>query len=217
MNNNIINNDIIVYTCITNGKNELLEYEKEDGVGYICFTDYSIKQKGQWKLFDIGYINSDPRRTARFYKLNPQLVLPKHKTSIWIDGSLLPRVKIRDLVNWFGDAEYGVRKHPGWDCIYKEAKAILGYGYDDVEVIRRVVARYRDERYPENYGLHETGVLIRKSNTENMNFDKFWWKEVNENSKRDQMSFDYLRWKLDFKIRDIPREWFTQVPHKHMR
>ena len=61
---------IIVYTCITGGKNELLEYEKEDGIEYICFSDTKIETKtDQWKICDLEWEFDDPRRTARYHKL----------------------------------------------------------------------------------------------------------------------------------------------------
>tara|TARA_X000001388_G_C2222537_1_gene119812 strand:+ start:111 stop:776 length:666 start_codon:yes stop_codon:yes gene_type:complete len=217
---------IIVYTCITGGKNDLLEYDKEDGVKYICFSDDEIKTKtDQWEIMDLEWSFEDPRRTARYHKIMSQDVLPEHDYSVWFDGSMLPKVSIRDLVNWVKNknVDYCARPHPGWNCIYTESMRIreLNGQYfklsdDEVQKIDDVHNRYVEEKFPRNYGLHETGVLVRKNCNEVHNYNKMWWKEVKENSVRDQLSFDYIRWKTKKEITDIARVWFEQVQHKHM-
>ena len=210
-------NDIIVYTCITNGKDTLKEYPPEEGVRYICFTDGTVSPKtSQWKLQDLTWTHEDPRRISRYHKMHPNKVLPEHGISVWIDGSLVPRVRITDLVDRCGRVSYSARPHPGWNCIYTEAQAILRLGFDKPENIIPVVKRYQSEGFPPHFGLHETGVLIRHSTDEVQRFDEQWWKEVSENSKRDQMSFDYVRWKTGMEIGMIPKEWFFQIGHTHM-
>lgn len=213
-------NEIIVYTCITNGKDTLKEYEPEKGVRYICFNDGTVEFKtNQWedKKIDKSLNFKDPRLTARYYKINPSKVLPTHTWSMWIDGSLIPRVRIKDLFNYIKDKPtgvYSVKKHPGWDCIYSEAEAIKYYKYDDPEKIDSIVKRYKKEGYPSHFGLHETGVLFRKNIKNVKEFDKLWWNEVSKNSKRDQMSFDYIRWKTGIEIFKLNPGWFCPDPNQ---
>ena len=38
-------------------------------------------------------------------------------------------------------------------------------------------------------------------------FEAFWWNEVKNGSCRDQLSFDYARWKLDMPIHYLPNHW----------
>jgi hypothetical protein len=218
--------DIIVYTCITNGKDTLKNYTDEEGIRYICFNDGTVDITGNWEDYPIldHYKFEDPRRTARYHKINPSIVLPEHTWSVWIDGSLIPKVRIDSLINFLKNkpnGEYGVRPHPGWNCIYNEAGAIIHYGFEDKDIINTVVNKYKSEGFPENFGLHETGVLVRKNTPENMAFDNLWWEQVSQYSKRDQMSFDYVRWKTGKKFFELTREWFGQDPdmpffgHKH--
>lgn len=217
---------IIVYTCITNGKNELLEYDKEDGIEYICFSDTKIETKtDQWKICDLEWEFEDPRRTARYHKLMPHEVLPSHDYSVWFDGSMLPKVRIRDLVEWVkrNDSDFAVRPHPGWDCIYTESERIrelngqfFKLSDEEIDTIDFVHTRYLDEGFPKNFGLHETGVLVRKNSEEIKEYNEAWWNEVKCNSVRDQLSFDYIRWKTGKEIRKLARNWFEQIQHKHM-
>lgn len=221
--------ELIVYTCITNGKDTLKEYEPEEGIRYICFNDGSVEFKtNQWENFHIenewNFVN--PRLTARYCKMNPNKVLPEHIWSLWIDGSLFPKVRVKDLLEWAKSRKnnnYFVRNHPGWNCIYKEAQAIKHYGFDKEWIINEVVKKYRIEGFPENYGMHETGVLLRKDCEEVQQFDSKWWDEVCFGSIRDQMSFDYIRWKTGKHIEELNRNWFGMDPnmkffgHKHER
>ena len=219
--------DIIVYTCITGAKNFLPEYEKEDGVKYICFTDGSVESKtDQWEIKDlILNIEDDPRRTARYHKLMSHEVLPENKYSIWFAGSMIPRVRILDLIKWFekdNSNEYAVRPHPGWNCVWKEAETIKNlnrqyFDLSDEEIIRinEALVKYNKQKFPREFGLHETGVLLRKNTKKTKSFNEKWWKEVSDFSVRDQMSFDYIRWKTKNKITDLNRDWFKQVNHRH--
>ena len=219
--------NIIVYTCITNGKDTLKEYEPEEGVRYICFNDGSIKfTTDQWENCNTIFEHNDPRMVARYHKLNPSKVLPEHTWSMWIDGSMLPKVRVVDLITWMkatDNGAYGVRRHPGWNCIYDEAKAIAHHGFEDQDILDKVVARYKKEGFPEQFGMHETGVLIRLNVPRVIAFDKLWWNEVAENSKRDQMSFDYLLWREQTQVAQLNRDWFGTDPnmpfygHKHER
>ena len=216
---------IIVYTCITNGKDTLKDYADEEGIRYMCFNDGTIDITGNWE--DCGLAESDqtdPRRIARYHKLNPSIVLPEHKWNIWIDGSLIPRVRINDLVNLVKSKPNGcycVRPHPGWNCIYKEAKAIAHYGFEDEKLLDKIINKYELEGFPKEFGMHETGVLVRENIQPVIEFDKQWWNEVKSNSKRDQMSFDYVRWKNKRHMFELNKGWFCQDPnqsffgHKH--
>ena len=73
---------------------------------------------------------------------------------------------------------------------------------EEIDIIDFVHTRYLDEGFPsENFGLHETGVLVEKNNESVSEYNEKWWKEVRCNSVRDQLSFDYIRWKTDKEIR----------------
>lgn len=210
---------IICYTCITNGKDNLKSWDKEDGVRYICFNDGTVDCTNTiWENHKLVHVENDPRRTSRYHKIMAHKVLPDHTWSMWIDGSLLPKVRIQDLINrqkGIPNGSYGVRLHPGWNCIYKEAQAIASYGFEDINILSRVVKRYKEEGMPENYGLHETGILVRENIPQVNEFNELWWKEVSENSKRDQMSFDYLRWKTGKQFSNLARGWFEQERTSH--
>ena len=68
------------------------------------------------------------------------------------------------------------------------------------------IERYREEGFPEKYGLGETRVLYRKNNDDCKKLMDAWWAEVEKGSHRDQLSFDYARWKTGVDIEFIPSD-----------
>jgi hypothetical protein len=49
-------------------------------------------------------------------------------------------------------------------------------------------------------------------------FDEVWWDEISRHSRRDQLSFNYVAWKLGFEYSTLPgcvdqNEFFDRKPH----
>jgi hypothetical protein len=216
---------IIVYTCILNGYDKPKKFPilpKDKSIEFICFNDGSISLKGtQWKSKNYHKFSDDPILNSRYHKLHPTEVLPDHDISIWIDGSMHPVKDIREIVQYCIDQKnkldipfiYAARPHPGWNCLYKEASAIIRFRRDVRKNIDPLVDIFRHEHVPNEVGLHETGVLIRDTSDAVLNFDDEWWSRILMYSKRDQMHFDYLRWKKDYPIIDISNAWFKITWH----
>jgi hypothetical protein len=54
---------------------------------------------------------------------------------------------------------------------------------------------------PENYGLSENSIIIRRHNKlEVQSIMNKWWKEIASHSHRDQLSLSYVCWKSKFKF-----------------
>jgi len=66
--------------------------------------------------------------------------------------------------------------------------------------LKAQIKRYRAEGYPEDNGLIMSSVILRRHNEpEIIEFDKKWWEEIANGSKRDQLSFNYIQWKTGLK------------------
>ena len=64
--------------------------------------------------------------------------------------------------------------------------------------------KYRDENFPKQFGLVQTGIIARENNNRTKEFCKNWWNELERGSKRDQLSFNYVLWKdKDIKVKTI--------------
>ena len=66
-------------------------------------------------------------------------------------------------------------------------------------IIEKQIKKYHNEGYPSNNGLINGGVILRKHNENDcIKVMENWWEEIKYNSKRDQLSFNYVAWKNNF-------------------
>ena len=177
---------------------------------------------------------SDSTRNARKYKILPHRFLSEYDVSIWIDGSQHIVGDFNDLlVNHLSDRDMACFDHlqcrlDPRGCVYQEAQAILWLGNNDPnknfkdnpELVVNQVKKYQKEGYPQNNGLITSGVLLRNHNEPTIiEAMELWWEELKYNSKRDQLSFDYVAWKTRLKFNlmdgDIRDNNYTKtVRHK---
>ena len=57
--------------------------------------------------------------------------------------------------------------------------------------------------FPRNYGLFETGFMVRKNNLKSTMFNESWWKEISKNSGRDQLSQMFVSWSIGVDVKPI--------------
>jgi hypothetical protein len=74
---------------------------------------------------------------------------------------------------------------------------------DHQNVVDNQMRRYKIEGFPDNLGLFDSGFTIRSNNQQVKKFNETWWKEVLENSARDQLSQVYSSWKTNIPINSI--------------
>ena len=216
---------IAIYTSIF-GKYDVLHENQFQmkGVDYLCFTDEKL-QSNTWNIIPSISIYEDPNRNAKKYKILPHRYLKEYDYSIWIDGNILVISDIRDLVK---KSNYQVFDHNKTildprDCIYQEYNAIMQLGQqsgnykDNPQVMRKQVSRYLEEGYPQNNGLATNPILLRKHNDlDIMKTMEDWWVEIKYGSRRDQLSFNYVAWKNNFKFNYLEgdsrkNEYFLQT------
>lgn len=206
---------IAVYTSVFGGYDNLIDEQFQmDGVDYICYTDSDIKSD-VWEIRKSTPIYNDPNRNAKKYKVLPHRYLQDYDWSVWIDGNIKVISDIRGLC---GGESYKLYDHmqvfDKRNCIYDEAHAILNFGKinserypekgiknwkDNPQLIVKQMNRYISEGYPKQNGLVTTPIMIRNHmNSDTIKHNEDWWSEIKHNSKRDQLSFNYIAWKNKF-------------------
>lgn len=209
-------NRIVIYTSIFGGYDNLIEdHYSINNADFICFTDSKIKSD-RWTIIESLPLYTDSNRNAKKFKVLPHRFLTQYDYSIWIDGNIQIVGDVNELLN---TKKYQLYNHmevfDKRNCIYEEANAILNFGNinskkhpekgiknwkDNPKIILNQINKYKKEGYPSNNGLATTPIIIRHHNDlEVINFNEKWWEEIKYNSRRDQLSFDYVAWKLKFK------------------
>ena len=208
---------IAIYTSIFGGYDDLIDDQFQmDGVDYICFTDRDIKSK-TWKVVKSTPIYNDSNRNAKKYKVLPHRYLNDYDWSIWIDGNIKVISDIRSLCNGEAYKLYDhmlVGEYDRRNCIYDEAQTILNFGKinserypekgiknwkDNPKLIVDQMNRYASAGYPKQNGLATTPIMVRNHlDSGVIKHNEDWWSEIKHNSKRDQLSFNYIAWKNKF-------------------
>jgi len=180
------------------------------------FTDQAV-ERGGWEVVRVDSPHPDPRYASRYYFDQSCKAMPDYEYTVMHGGNSQLKVSPADLVALLpDDIDIAVCKHPR-RSVYKEAEACIRMGKDDAEVINYQMSRYRGQRFPVNFSLSACILMVRRNTPRLAEFEAFWWNEVKSGSCRDQLSFDYSRWKLDMPIFYLPKHWrnyITSVAHK---
>lgn len=197
-------NKLVVYTCITGGYDTLREVKYlSPNVDYICFTDNAALKSKTWKILPLPadlLSEKSVIKRQRFIKILPHKYLSEYDSSLWVDSNI---EIIGDLYDFFKKYDLNkkilyVNKHPSRDCIYREQLAVIRLKKDTFENTSEQINRYRDEGFPEHYGLAETNILLRKHNDKRcVSLMEAWANEIRQGSHRDQLSFNYCVWKCN--------------------
>lgn len=196
---------IIVYSLDINGYDEIINplmYDKN--VRYILFSDDKTKTSKFWEVIYIDNIEElDYRKLARYYKVNSHLVLPEHEISIYVDSSFTFNVLNISLIfeeNDFSNCELMCYKHFMRNCTYEESGAVIDLKTESEEVVSEQMSMYENEGFPKEFGLFETGLMIRRNNVKVNQFNSVWWEQIKNFSGRDQLSQVYSSWKSGVNI-----------------
>jgi hypothetical protein len=91
-------------------------------------------------------------------------------------------------------------KHPRRVCAYKEATVCINQRIDSPERIKSQIDRYKSEGFPQDYGLVMGGIISRVHNKKAKRINYAWWNEIVNGSRRDQLSINYVLWKLNEEV-----------------
>jgi len=194
---------MITYTAILGGFPDRL-HQPAEGFGQqnsVAFVDGSPDFlapdfKDGWELIPTN-ARANPRRTARLLKVLAHKTFPGAEYTLWVDGCLTPLTPMWQLVDQFlCNHDICVFEHLERGCVYRELEACIRLKKDDPAVMRQQVNGYREEGYPYNHGLGETTAVLRRHNEVTEALNEAWWAEIEKGSLRDQLSFNYVCWKL---------------------
>jgi hypothetical protein len=202
--------DIAIVTSLCGNRESLVNPPiMHPNADYYAFVDRPWPNAMEWKQLPlekrhIGDKYSD-RRNAKYYKIMPHKVLPNYKFWIWVDVSHSvienPHVIINDYLK---ECDIGVFKHNQRGCLYEEAKILQELNYDHPHLVNNQVKKYTSDGFPNNYGLYELPVSIRRNTSAIREFNELWWEEIQNYSSRDQLSFPWCVWKKKISLKILP-------------
>jgi len=202
----------VVYTCITGGYDTPFEpVYKSDALDYVLFTDKTDEPAAdsvwQRRSIDGLEIKAGSNLANRYYKFHPHEFFSDYDYSIYIDGNVQVISDLTGLYRVAGQSPAGIAMHRHFarKCIYQEAKWCEYNKRGNQENIQRQMSLYRQEGFPENFGLCEATVIV--ADLKNQTSEKLmnaWWDEFcRAQAGRDQLAFPYILWKNGYSTDDI--------------
>jgi hypothetical protein len=190
--------DVVVYTAVFNDYDVLLKPQNvPDHVDFVCFTDDPAIATGPWEARELTGAEPPRTQTARA-KMLPHEYFPEYDYSVWVDGNLGIVGDVTELIDEAGSGIVSF-DHPRRDCIYDEAERCIEKGLADPDAVAEQMARYRDEGFPESYGLSDVALLVRRHHDPEVKAAmETWWEAYRRGSTRSQLCFEYALWKHDY-------------------
>jgi hypothetical protein len=178
----------VCYTAIFGDYEELKEPDPvTPGWEYICFTDQPLKSD-TWEIRQMDVIDT-PQRTARWLKIMGWI---DWEFSMWIDASF--HIK-KDLNDWWAlrfKSPFSAARHPLRTDIYAESRSCVVNSRGDNGKVQKQEDKYRALAFPMHTGIITSGILLRENTPECIKLHEAWWKELSEQSVRDQLSFAFV-------------------------
>jgi hypothetical protein len=223
---------ICLYTCIFGDYENLNNHIKFDNLDYILFTDNKELKSDLWKIIYIE--NTEKVPPAIFYKKIksfPNIYLSEYDLTIWLDANFIIKndIFLDYILDNFKDNKILLYKHycmAGFhrDCAYTEgeySKTIPKYKNEKID---EQLNNYKNDVFPEHFGLFQSGFLLRNNRDEEViNFNTLWYDEIIKYSVKTpqcQISLPYVLWKTKIKFNTLKGiMWdfniFTINNHKH--
>ena len=195
----------VVYTVLLGKYDEIHPVIKQKGYDYYLITDQKIENNTDlnWTILYINeklnYSNKrDVVKRQRYYKINPHIFFKNYDISIYFDTTCSINGNLDDFLLRIltQNMSIYVLEHPEANSINIEFKRVILRGKEKKEMINLIKYKYKRENFPDNNGLSENCLIIRKHNELRcINFMNKWFNEIKRNSHRDQLSFNYILWK----------------------
>jgi hypothetical protein len=201
---NKVKNDILVYTSIIGGKDNLKENQCTKSADFVAYTDRDYPSD-VWSTKRARMIFNTDCLNAKLPKVLSHEFTDGYQYSIWMDGSMMLLVPAGELIEkYMKGYDIATFKHFQRDCIYKELSIYVTLKRDFRNLIDEQRIKYRKEGIKEGSGLCECGVLIRRNSSRVEEFNNIWWAEICRYSECDQTSFIYALKRSKLRINYLP-------------
>lgn len=209
----------VVYTCIR-GKNRKPSQPEYINVhwDYICFTDEQDKWNTRDGVWEFRKLDAT-EEAYYYYKLMPHKVLGEYDYSIWIN----PQIQIIGELERFykiygqGSTFLGIPAYVQ-DNLYEALRTNLRADDENIE-LRRILYQFREEGFPEHFGMINTNLIYRSHRDEVLkNVMDTWWRQAQRCSQLREFGFAYAAWKnrFDFALCDLFAEWNPYIKNVDM-
>ena len=192
---------VIVYSCLIGDYDQVSTFKKQKGYDYILFTDQIIKDTN-WTVLPIPdevlKLNVSDIKKQRYMKINPHKFFKNYDLSLYIDANYAIKGDLDDyLINTLNPIDHIYIPHLQFGKGIKAAiNTAIEKKLDDVNLLKKVMNRYKKLNLLETTGIVNAGLIIRKHHTKDcIKLMEKWWEEVRDYSHVDGFAFNYAGYK----------------------
>jgi hypothetical protein len=223
---NVAECELVISTVLFNGYDKFVPigngYDDVPDNCYFVFTDSKAKYNVSRSYTHI-YVNSfaddipyhDGARLTKIFKVIPQRVFKNLRWHVFLAGktNLRGTRKYSSLLSEFRRSNHSgiiAERHPKRIDLYEEGREVKILKKADPEIVDRQLQDYKHQGYPINFGLLEGHFLFRDFGFRHVQtMSCMWFDEINRGSRRDQLSFNYVIWKLGLEVKYFPYGYFA--------
>ena len=168
---------------------------------YILFTDNRSIQSSVWNVQHIENKEElDMNRFSRWCKVLPYEFLKEYEYSVYVDGCMQICGDVKEYIDKYSmDETMLCVGHCYSSDVYEEADLCIKLGKGNIDQIKNQIQYYEIQGFPRHYGLTSNNFIIRNHRDELLKRVMLdWWKEIKDQSARDQISMTYCCWKNDY-------------------
>lgn len=202
----------VIYTVIVGGYDDVRSLPSFPGWDFVLLTDRKpsfwkrLLRRSRWQVRIFENPGLDLTRYSRLPKLKPHLFFPDHDYSVYIDGNARFERDPTELLEKLDWPDFAVSEHPFRSNLYDEFSECSRMGYDAPDVFERQEAAYRTAGLSDPAPLYENNLILRRHNDSMVKkVGDFWFQELCDESKRDQLSLPYACWCKGFLPTTFPQ------------
>lgn len=177
-------------------------------VEFFCFSDRPGPAPRPWQIVRLDPIlPMDPVRSSRYVKILPHLFLEDYAASLYIDTRVILKMPPERIYSeLLSDEAIGMVcfQHSFRETVLDEFAEVRRLEFDDPAVIEQQLQAYRLTR-PEVLCEKPVngGFLLRRHDPAVMRLMLHWAAHMLRYSRRDQLSFNYVAWNSQARIRAL--------------
>jgi hypothetical protein len=185
-----------VYTVLTGGYECLNEQAiaRESSLPFICLTDDPDLTSETWTIRQIEpTFAMDPIRSQRDLKIRPHMHLPEFDQSLYIDNSVILKVRPEMLFETFlADSPLAIPAHSFRETLLDEFIEVIQLGLDDsIRIFEQINHYSLDDPAMLNEKPFWSAILLRDHHDSNVRkWAEIWAAHVFRYSRRDQLSIN---------------------------
>lgn len=201
---------IVVYTCVFGGYDRVFPpVLAEAGIDYVILTDDPGLDVRGWRSVVITREAHESRKAPnRRLKMLGHPKLGNADVFIYVDGNVRVIGGLARLAGGFllSGAVLGVYRHPLRDSVRDEMQACVQAGkVPSAEVVRLEYEEYTSRGFPDDAGLAETGVLLKRHDAPGLHAAMArWWSLFEQFDSRDQFSLPFVAWESGVEVMWLP-------------